>query len=196
MCQRSLKNPKSVYKFSTLPKPLPMRRCRWHSNRDPRIEMRIAPYKPTKDFYAQWKNLCIHPKFGTKTFNHSNPISFKETRFLQMKSITYHSILKESLRIPNSARPKQCHRCRRHSNKALEIVMRIAPCQPIKDFYASIQEFKLKYSITPNLHILRKLDFCKWNQLITTQNPMTLHVFQVEWACRQAVGIDGLPMSS
>jgi hypothetical protein len=163
MCQRSVKIPKSVYKFSILPKLLPMRRCRWHSNRDPGIEMRIAPCQSTKDFYAQWKNLCIHPKSGTKTFNHSNPTSFKETRFLQMKSITYHSKLKESLRIPNSTRPKQCHQCRRHSNRALGIVMRIAPCQPTKDFYASIQKFKLKYSITPNLDIWRILDFCKWN---------------------------------
>jgi hypothetical protein len=43
--------------------------------------------------------------------------------------------------------------------------MRIAPSQPTIDFYeniiASNQSLELKYSITPNLDILKKLDVCK-----------------------------------
>jgi hypothetical protein len=60
MCQRSVRNQKNVYGFSTLPGPLPMRRCRWHSDTDPRIETRITPSQPTKDFYAQMK-ISLHP---------------------------------------------------------------------------------------------------------------------------------------
>jgi hypothetical protein len=37
-----------------------MRRCQWHSDKDPRIKMRITPCVPTKDFYAQMKK-TLHP---------------------------------------------------------------------------------------------------------------------------------------
>jgi hypothetical protein len=53
--------------------------------------------------------------------------------------------------------------------------------------FASIQSLQLKYSIILNLDILRKLDFCKWNQSITTQNQKTLGAFQVKRAHSQAV---------
>jgi hypothetical protein len=49
-----------------------------------------------------------------------------------------------------------------------------------KNTIASIQKLELKYSIAPNIDIWRKLDFCKWNQLITTQNRKTLCAFQAE----------------
>jgi hypothetical protein len=69
MYQRSIKNQENVYRFLTLPRPLPMNW--WYSNIDPAIEMHIAPSQSTKDFYAQMKNLSIHPKSRTKIFNHS-----------------------------------------------------------------------------------------------------------------------------
>jgi hypothetical protein len=47
-------------RFSTPMGPLPMHRCRWHSNTDPSIEMSIVPSQPTKDFYAQMKK-SLHP---------------------------------------------------------------------------------------------------------------------------------------
>jgi hypothetical protein len=55
--------------------------------------------------------------------------------------------------------------CQWDSDTDLGIEMRIAPCQPTKDFYAqmknfaSIQSLELKHSITPNLEIYKKLDF-------------------------------------
>jgi hypothetical protein len=48
-----------------------------------------------------------------------------------------------------------------HSDRDPGIEMRIAPSQPTKNIIASIQSMELKYSITPNLDFLKKLDFCK-----------------------------------
>jgi hypothetical protein len=69
MCQRTVRNLKSIYGFSTLSRPPPIRRCWLHSDKDPGIEMRIVLSQSSKDFYVQMKYHCIHPKAGTKIFN-------------------------------------------------------------------------------------------------------------------------------
>jgi hypothetical protein len=56
-----------------------------------------------------------------------------------MKSIIHHSKLKDSLRIPSFAKLQPCRQCRRHSDRAPGIEMRIAPSQPTKDLYAQIK---------------------------------------------------------
>jgi hypothetical protein len=74
------------------------------------------------------------------------------------------------------------------------------PSQPTKEFYAqmkkfvaTIQSLNLKYSVTPNLDIWKKLDFCKWHQLITTQNQNTLNTFQIQWARRHSIVANTMP---
>jgi hypothetical protein len=116
MCHRSIKNQKSVYRFSTLLGPPPMPQCWWHFDTDPRNEMIIVPSQPTKDFHAQMKKI-----------------------------------------------------------------------------FATIQSLQLKYSITQNLDIWKKLDLSKWHQLITTQNQNSLGTFQVRWTRRHSVVADTMP---
>jgi hypothetical protein len=57
MYQRIVKSLKSIYGFSTLLGPLPIRRCRLHSNRDPGIEMSIVLSQSNRDFYFQKENI-------------------------------------------------------------------------------------------------------------------------------------------
>jgi hypothetical protein len=89
MFQRSVRNQKSDYGFSTPLGPLPMHRCQWHSDTDPRIETCIAPSEPTKHFYAKMK-ISLHPsKVQNQNIQYtSKPRYLEEIRFLKVKSVT------------------------------------------------------------------------------------------------------------
>jgi hypothetical protein len=54
----------------------------------------------------------------------------------------------------------------------------------------SLHSLELEYSITPNLDILKKLDYYKWNQSLIIQNWKTLSAFQVLRGHSHAVGAE------
>jgi hypothetical protein len=60
-----------------------------------------------------------------------------------------------------------------------------------ENIIASIQTLKLKYSIPPNLDILKKLDISEWYQSLTTQNQKTFYAFHVQRGHSQALGTEG-----
>jgi hypothetical protein len=139
---------------------------------------------PSKISMLKWRDLCIHPKSPTKIFNHLKLRYLQETRLLYMKSINHHSKSKDSLAHSKPGGPTakpSCIKPLRQSSRNWNAHCTLLIHQKVlcihENIIASIQSPKPKYSMPPNLEILGKLDFWKWNQTLKIGDQKTLCAF-------------------
>jgi hypothetical protein len=131
----------------------------------------------------KWRDLCIHPKSPTKIFNHLKLRYLKETRLLYMKSINHHSIkrLLGAFQVRRAHSQAVVHKGTRTELLGLKCALHLPTHQKVlcinKNIIASFQSPKPKYSIPPNLDILRKIKFWNLNQSLRTEDWKTLCAF-------------------